>query len=53
MLHGNSKTFDVILKKLVEESSLAVELALDGHSLFISGQKDIFTLIFKRQRQIL
>ena len=48
MLHGNVKTFDVILKKLGEESTLAVELALDGHSLFISGQKDTFTLTHQR-----
>ena len=38
MLHGNVKTFDLIFKK-VEESTRAVELVLEGHSLFISGQK--------------
>ena len=31
--------FNVIFKKLVEESTRAVELALEGHSLFISGQE--------------
>ena len=39
MLHGNVKTFDVIFKKMGEESTRAVELALEGHSLFVSGQK--------------
>ena len=38
MLHSNVKTFDVIFKKMREESTRAVELALEGHSLFISGQ---------------
>ena len=38
MLHGNVKTFDVIFKK-IEESTRAVELALEGQGLFISGQK--------------
>ena len=37
-LHGNVKTFDLIFKKM-EESTRAVELALEGHSLFISGKK--------------
>ena len=31
-LHGNVKTFDVIVKKMGEESTRAVELALEGHS---------------------
>ena len=31
------KTFDVIFKKMEEESTRAVGLALEGHSLFISG----------------
>ena len=39
MLHGNVKMFDVIFKKMGEESTRAVELALVGHSLFISVQK--------------
>ena len=39
LLHGNIKTFDVICKKIREESTRAVELALEGQSLFISGQK--------------
>ena len=34
MLHDNVKTFDVIFKKM-EESTRAVELALEGHSLFL------------------
>ena len=34
----NVKTFDVDFKKM-EESSRMVELVLEGHSLFISGQK--------------
>ena len=38
LLHGNVKTFDLIFKK-IEESIRANELALEGHSLFISGQK--------------
>ena len=38
MLHGNVRTFNVIFKKMEEESSRAFELALEGHSLFISGQ---------------
>ena len=37
ILHGNVKTVDVIFKKMDEESTRAVELALEGHSLFISG----------------
>ena len=37
MLHG-VETFDVIFKKMEEESTRAVELALECHSLFISGQ---------------
>ena len=44
MLHGNVKTFDVIFKKMEEESIRAVELALEGHSLFISGHKYNFKL---------
>ena len=39
MLHGNAKTFNVIFKKMGEESTGAVELMLESHSLFISGQK--------------
>ena len=39
MLHGNAKTFDVIFKKVGEESTRAVELALEGHGLFVCGQK--------------
>ena len=42
MLHGNVVTFDVIFKKMGEESTRAVELGLEGHSLFISGQKHNF-----------
>ena len=45
VLHGNAKTFDVIFKKMGEESTRAVELALGGgggHSLLISGQKQNF-----------
>ena len=42
MLQGNLKTFNVIFKKIGEESTRAVELALEGHSLFISGQKHNF-----------
>ena len=42
MLHGNGKTFDEIFKKMREESTRAAELALEGHSLFISGQKHNF-----------
>ena len=38
LLHGNVKTFDLIFKKM-EESTRAVGLALEGHTLFISGQK--------------
>ena len=30
VLHGNAKTFDVIFKKMGEESTRAVELALGG-----------------------
>ena len=33
------KTFDVMFKKMGEESTRAVELAFEGPSLFISGQK--------------
>ena len=45
MLHGNVKTFDVIFKKMGEEStSRAAELTLEGNSLFISGQKHNFKL---------
>ena len=39
MLHCNVKWFDVIFKKMGEESTRAVELAFMGHNLFISGQK--------------
>ena len=42
MLHGNVKTFHVIFNKMGEESTRAVELALEGHSLLISGQKHNF-----------
>ena len=36
------KTFNVIFKKMGEESTKAVELAWEGHSLFISGKKHNF-----------
>ena len=39
MLRGNVKTFDVIFKKMGEESIRAVELELEGHSLFIYNFK--------------
>ena len=53
MLHGDVKTFDVILKKMGEESIRAVELAFEGHSLFTSGQKCNFKPKFTiGQRQI-
>ena len=39
MLHASFKTFGVIFKKMGDESTSAVELALEGHTLFISGQK--------------
>ena len=42
MLHGNVKRFDVNFKKMGEESTWAVELALEDRSLFISGQKHNF-----------
>ena len=42
MLHGNVKTFDEIFKKMGEESTRAVDLVLDGQSLFNSGQKCYF-----------
>ena len=42
MLHDNVKTFDVIFKKMEEENTWAVELALKDRSLFISSQKDNF-----------
>ena len=38
ILHGNVKTFNLIFKKM-KESAGVVEQALEGHSLFISGQK--------------
>ena len=38
LLHSNVKTLDMIFKKMVE-STRAVELDLEGHSLFISGLK--------------
>ena len=38
MVHGNVETFDLIFKKM-EESTRAIELTLEGPSLFISGQK--------------
>ena len=37
---GNVKTFGAILKKMEEENTIAVELALEGHSLFVSSQCD-------------
>ena len=43
MLHGNVKTFDLIFKTM-EESTRAVELALEGQILFISGQNTILNL---------
>ena len=39
MLHDNVNTFDMICKKMGEEKTRANELALEGHSLFISCQK--------------
>ena len=39
MLHSNFKTFDMIFKKMGEDSTRMVELALEDHILFISGQK--------------
>ena len=51
LLHGNVKTFDVTFKKMGEERK-TVELALEGHSLFISGQKKIKPRLTKGQRQI-
>ena len=41
-LHGNVKTFIVIVKEMEEEYTRAVKLALEGHNLFISGQKHNF-----------
>ena len=38
MLHGKVKTFGVVFKKMGDESTRAVELALEGHTFFISGQ---------------
>ena len=35
MLHGNVKVFDGNFKKMGEESTWAVELVLEDHSLFI------------------
>ena len=53
MLHGNVKTFHVIFNKMGEESTRAFELALEGHSLFISGQKHNFKpKVTKGKRQI-
>ena len=37
MLHSIVKTLDLIFKKM-EESTRTVELVLEGHSLFMSGQ---------------
>ena len=42
MLQGNVKTFDVIFKKMEEESTRVVELGLEDDSLFISGRKHNF-----------
>ena len=42
MLYGNVKTLDVIFKKMEEESIMTSELASEGHSLLISGQKHNF-----------
>ena len=42
MLRGNVKIFNVIFKKMGEESTSVVELALEGHSLFISSFKYCF-----------
>ena len=42
MLHSNVKTFDVIFKKMEEESTRAVELALECLSFCVSGQKHNF-----------
>ena len=44
MLQGNVKTFDVIVKKMGEESTRATELALEGQSLFTSGRKHTIKL---------
>ena len=40
----NIKPFDVIFKKMKEESTRVVEVALEDHNLFISGQKHNFKL---------
>ena len=42
MLHSNVKILDVIFKKMEEESTSSVELALEGHDFFVSGQKHNF-----------
>ena len=36
---SNVKTFDVIFKKMREKSTRTVELAVEGHTLFISAPK--------------
>ena len=54
ILHGDVKTVDVIFKKMDEESTRAVELALEDHSLFIAGQKHNFkSQLTKGRRQII
>ena len=53
MLPSCIKTFDVIFKKTEEESTRVVELVLEGHCLFISGQKHNFKhLLINGQHQI-
>ena len=42
ILQGNVKPFNVVFKKIEEERTMAVELALEGHSWFISGQRHNF-----------
>ena len=50
---ANAARFDVIFKKIGEESTRAVELAFEGDSLFISGQKYNFKpKLTKGQHQI-
>ena len=46
MLHGNFKTFDMILKKM-EEESIAVELALERHNLF-----NFWSVLYRKMDQL-
>ena len=39
MLHSSVKMLDAIFRKMEEESTRVVGLELEGHILFISGQK--------------